>query len=97
MKDTHKQTDKKKTQTSRRRPSVPSVKTLAAVLTSDMSWTSSRGMVMVVMSCVQQTFRMFLRPMMAGSRAVMLPNRTLSSTHRWKTAWTSDRLEWREM
>ena len=65
--------------------------------TSDMSWTSSSGTVTVVMSWLQQTFRMFLKPMMAGSRAVMLPERTLSSTQRWKTTWTSDRLECREM
>ncbi|TNN68242.1 hypothetical protein EYF80_021564 [Liparis tanakae] len=45
---------------------------------------------------LHQTFRMFLKPIMAGSRAVMFPERTLSSTHRWKTTWTSDRLECRE-
>lgn len=37
---------------------------------------------MVVMSCVQQTLRMFLSPMIAGSRAVTLPDLTLSSTQR---------------
>lgn len=78
-------------------PHIEAFTVLSAVLTSDMSWTSSRGTVTVVTSCVQQTFRMFLKPMIAGSRAVMFPERTLSSTHRWKTTWTSDRLECREM
>lgn len=52
------------------------------LLTSDISCTSKRGILMVVMSCVQQTLRMFLSPMMAGSRAVMFPDLTLSSTQR---------------
>lgn len=52
------------------------------VLTSDISCTSKRGILIVVMSWVQQTLSMFRSPIMAGSRAVMFPDFTLSSTQR---------------
>lgn len=67
------------------------------LLTSDISCTNKRGILMVVMSCVQQTLRMFLSPMIAGSRAVMFPDLTLSSTQRWNATWISERFEWRVM
>ena len=67
------------------------------LLTSDISCTSRRGMLTVVMSWVQQTLRMFRSPIMAGSRAVMFPDFTLSSTQRWKATCISERLECRVM